>query len=125
MKNIISQLIGSAAAKAHATGTLPSDAFPPVEIEVPKIETHGDFATNFAMLSAKIQKMAPRQIAQAVVDCLEDDQGLLDRVELAGPGFINFFVKTSAWPQLVQQVLEQDQHYGQSAIGKGQKVKYG
>ncbi len=123
MKNYIVQLVANAAAKAYASGLLPSDAFPPVEIEVPKMESHGDFATNFAMLSAKAQKMAPRLIAQILVDCLQDDQDRLDRVEIAGPGFVNFFVKASAWPQLVAQVLAQDRRFGQSDMGRGRKIQ--
>jgi arginyl-tRNA synthetase len=70
MKHKIIALIAAAARKAHETGTLASDDFPPVALEEPKIGQHGDFATNFAMLSAKAQKMAPRQIAQAIVDHL-------------------------------------------------------
>ncbi len=123
MKNSIIELITSAAHRAHASGALPSDMFPSVEIEEPKIETHGDFATNFAMLSAKLQKMAPRQIAQAIVDHIDDSQGVLDRVEIAGPGFVNFFVKPEAWAPLVDHVLNQNSAYGASDIGKGLKVQ--
>jgi arginyl-tRNA synthetase len=123
MKNKILALIQSAALRAHTSGALPSDKFPSVEIEEPKIETHGDFATNFAMLSAKLQKMAPRHIAQAIVDHIDDSQGLLDRVAIAGPGFVNFFVKPEAWAPLVDQVLEQSRTYGASNVGKGQRVQ--
>lgn len=123
MKNSIIELITSAAHRAHASGALPSDEFPPVEIEEPKIETHGDFATNFAMLSARAQKMAPRQIAQAIVDHIEDTRGVLDRAEIAGPGFVNFFIKPEAWAPLVDQVLDQNSAYGASNVGNGQKVQ--
>ncbi|MGD9215859.1 MAG: arginine--tRNA ligase, partial [Desulfobacteraceae bacterium] len=123
MKNNIIELITSAAHRAHSTGALPSDLFPAVEIEEPKIETHGDFATNFAMLSAKLQKMAPRGIAQAVVDHIDDTQGILDRVEIAGPGFVNFFVKPEAWAPLVDDVLDQKSLYGACDVGQGQRVQ--
>lgn len=123
MKKTIFDLITAAAQKAHASGALPSGDFPRVEIEAPKIETHGDFATNFAMLSAKIQKMAPRQIAQAVIDHLEDTRGILDRVEIAGPGFINFFVQPEAWAPMVNDVLDQNSRYGAADIGKGTKIQ--
>jgi arginyl-tRNA synthetase len=123
MKNRIIDLIAAAAGKAHAAGALPSDAFPPVEVEVPKIETHGDFATNFAMLSARAQKMAPRLIAQALVDHLDDTQGLIARTEIAGPGFINFFVPPAAWLPVVEQVLAQDLRYGACDMGQGLKIQ--
>jgi arginyl-tRNA synthetase len=123
MKVSISELILSAARKAHETGALPSNAFPDVEVEEPKMDTHGDFATNFAMLSAKVQKMAPRQIAQAVIDHMEDADGLLARVETAGPGFINFHVKPEAWTPIVSRVLERKSRFGASDIGKGEKVQ--
>ena len=123
MKKSIIELISTAAQKAHSSGALPSDMFPTVEIEEPKIETHGDFATNFAMLSAKLQKMAPRQIAQAIVDHIDDTQNILDRVEIAGPGFVNFFVKPEAWVPLVNHVLDQNTLFGASNIGQGQKVQ--
>ncbi|MEJ2156954.1 MAG: arginine--tRNA ligase [Desulfobacteraceae bacterium] len=123
MKASIIDLVLSAARKAYATGALPSDEFPRVEVEEPKIETHGDFATNFAMLSAKVQKMAPRQIAQAVIDHLEDPDGLLSRVEPAGPGFINFYIKPEAWTPMVSVVLQQKSAFGASDFGNGEKIQ--
>ncbi|MFZ1984916.1 MAG: arginine--tRNA ligase [Desulfatitalea sp.] len=123
MKSAIREWILNAAHKAHAAGALPSDLFPAVEVDEPKSETHGDFATNFAMLAAKTLKMAPRNIAQALVDHMEDSQGRLVRVEIAGPGFLNFFLAPSAWPQGVAQVLAEDLRYGASDLGRGQTVQ--
>jgi arginyl-tRNA synthetase len=123
MKHHIIELIAAAARHAHDAGALPSDEFPPVELEEPKIEAHGDFATNFAMLSAKAQKMPPRKIAQALVDHIEDADHLLERVEIAGPGFINFFIQSTAWGPRVGQILEQNHAYGASKIGQGRKIQ--
>lgn len=123
MKKSLIDMIAAAAVKAHAAGALPSDEFAPVELDVPKIETHGDFATNFAMLSARQQKMAPRQIAQAVLDHIDDTHGLIARTEIAGPGFINFFIQPAAWPPLIENVLTQDRQYGHSQMGNGQKIQ--
>jgi arginyl-tRNA synthetase len=123
MKHLIIDLITAAAKRAHEAGALPCDEFPPVEVEAPKIEAHGDFATNFAMISAKAQKMAPRKIAQALLDHMADADRLLDRMEIAGPGFINFFVRPTAWGPWVRQVLDQNHTYGASAIGQGQKIQ--
>jgi arginyl-tRNA synthetase len=123
MKHNIIDLIAAAARHAHDAGALPSDEFPPVELEEPKFEAHGDFATNFAMLSAKAQKMAPRKIAQALMDHIEDANHLLDRVEIAGPGFINFFIQPTAWGPRVGQVLDQDHAYGASTVGRGRRIQ--
>jgi len=123
MKQKIIDLIAAAARKAHAAGCLPASELPPVEVEEPKMGSHGDFATNFAMLAAKTQKMAPRKIAQAVVDHLEDSDNLLVQVDIAGPGFINFFIKPQAWAPWVHQVLTQGSAYGASQMGRGLKVQ--
>ena len=123
MKDNICNLIISAAEKAHADGVLPSDAFPDVEVERPRAADHGDFATNFAMISAKAQRMAPRQIAQAIVDHIDDTQNLISRTEIAGPGFINFFIRPEAWAPLISNVLEQGKAYGATDIGQGRKVQ--
>lgn len=123
MRDTIRQIILAAAKQAHAGGALPSNAFPGVEVERPRATGHGDFATNFAMISAKGQRMAPRQIAQAIVDYIEDADNILQRVEIAGPGFINFFVRPEAWAPLVSQILQQDRSYGSADIGRGRKVQ--
>ena len=123
MKAYVRTLIAAAAKNAHAQGRLPADAFPEIEVEEPKNDTHGDFATNFAMLSAKTQKMAPRRIAQAVIDCLDDKAGILKTVEIAGPGFINFHLHASAWQPVVGKVLSLDDRYGACDIGNGAKIQ--
>ena len=112
-----------AAEKAHIEGALPSSQFPDVEIEVPKLEAHGDFATNFAMLSAKVQKMAPRKIAEILCAHISDPFERIERTEIAGPGFINFFLKQAAWPPVVRDVLTQDREYGATDLGRGRKVQ--
>ncbi len=116
-----------AARKAFENGALPSDQVPDMEIETPKHDGQGDFSTNFAMVSARHQKMAPRQIAQAVVDAMspaDGDNGLpIEKIEIAGPGFINFFLSDAAWHPIVDQVLEADERYGQSDAGQGQRVQ--
>ncbi len=123
MKQYIEELILASAARAHADGALPSAEIPAMVVEEPKADNHGDLATNFAMLSAKIQKMAPRAIAQAVIDHLEDSRSLIDRVDIAGPGFINFFLKAEAWGPVVGQVLAQDRAYGAVDLGHGERIQ--
>jgi len=123
MKQKIRRIITEAAKRAHASGVLPSPDFPEVEVEEPKVETHGDFSTNLAMVSAKVQKMAPRKIAEAVLDYLEDPEGILMKSEIAGPGFVNFFVRPTAWHPLLSEIHRKKDRYGESDIGKGEKVQ--
>ncbi|MCG8619585.1 MAG: arginine--tRNA ligase, partial [Desulfobacterales bacterium] len=127
MKTILRDMVLRAARKAFEDGALPSDQVPDMEIETPKHDGQGDFSTNFAMVSARHQKMAPRQIAQAVVDAMSlegEGEGLpIAKVEIAGPGFINFFLSEAAWHPVVDQVLEEDERYGRSDAGQGQRVQ--
>jgi len=122
MKHTIKNMVTAAAVKAVAAGRLPSGQLPDMEIEAPKHDSQGDLSTNFAMVSAAIQKMAPRQIAQVLIDHMEP-RDWIDKIEVAGPGFINFFLKPAAWHPVVDQVLEADDRYGASDLGKGEQVQ--
>ncbi len=122
MKQLIKNLVITAAQKAMDVGRLPSREMPDMEIEAPKHESQGDLSTNFAMVSAAVQKMAPRQIAQALIDHMASEDWI-EKIEVAGPGFINFFLKPSAWHPVVDQVLAADERYGASDFGKGDRVQ--
>ncbi len=122
MKQSIKEIVREAALTACKNGDLPSDQIPEMEIEVPRHTSHGDFSTNVAMVSASIQKMAPRKIAEHIVSEIELS-GIIEKVEIAGPGFINFFLSNTAWQPVVNQVLEQDEKYGSSTIGGNERVQ--
>ncbi len=122
MKQIIRRTVLDAAKKAFEKGVISSDQTPDMEVEEPKHKSHGDLSTNFAMVSASAQKMPPRKIAEAVVSNIETG-GLIEKVEIAGPGFINFFLSNKAWQPVVDEILEQDESYGSSHIGKNEKVQ--
>jgi arginyl-tRNA synthetase len=123
MKQKIKDLIKKAVQIAHEKGALPSADIPEAEVEEPKADSHGDFSTNIAMVTASIQKMPPRKIAEAIVAHLPDAQSIIEKTEIAGPGFINFFVKPSAWHPVLRQIHEADTAYGATDIGKGQKFQ--
>ena len=91
IKDILAAAIKAAAQKAIDDGTLKPGALPEVMLEVPPQKEFGDFATNFAMQSARSLHCAPRQIAQAVVNNL--DCASVEKAESAGPGFSNFYLK--------------------------------
>ncbi|MBF0549598.1 MAG: arginine--tRNA ligase [Deltaproteobacteria bacterium] len=90
-----------------------------VELSVPKERSHGHFSTNLAMSLASAQKMAPRKLAQIIIDHLVDEEGILDRTEIAGPGFINFFVRPEYWRACLLEIGRQGKDYGRSEIGLG------
>ena len=123
MKNRIKKLIIEAASQAQAKGLLSSADFPEVNVEKPKVEAHGDFSTNFAMVIASLQKMAPRKVAQAIVDQLNDSGRLLEKIEIAGPGFINFYVTPAAWHPVLLEIQKTDRRFGASELGGGERVQ--
>jgi arginyl-tRNA synthetase len=123
IKNNLKQIVREAAQRAHAEGHLPSDDFPDVEIEEPKNETHGDFSTNLAMIMAKVQKMPPRKVAEILQPYFEEAAAWIQQTEIAGPGFINFFIAPEAWGPVLTTIHAANDRYGASAIGKGRKIQ--
>jgi arginyl-tRNA synthetase len=91
-------------------------------LELPKHEGQGDFSTNMALVLAGIEKGNPRKLAAKIVELLAGDDDLIDRLEVAGPGFVNIFVKTGVWQGLMPQIIERGDDFGCSAIGSGRKV---
>lgn len=121
MKEAIRSLIAAAVEAAYGSGGLPSAALPEFEVEEPRMKAHGDYATNFAMTAAALYKKAPRAIAETIIHHLNDADGLIARTEIAGPGFINFFLNLSAWLPVLKAV-HADQTFGACDIGAGRKV---
>jgi arginyl-tRNA synthetase len=92
-----------------------------IALEPPKDSAHGDLATNAAMVLAKPAGLPPRALAERIVPLLSSDP-FIDKVEIAGPGFINLTLSLRFWPTVLRMVLEQGDGYGKSAIGKSQVV---
>ena len=110
IKDILAAAIKDAAQKAIDNGALKPGVLPEVMLEVPPQKEFGDFATNFAMQSARSLHCAPRQIAQAVVDNL--DCASVEKMEIAGPGFINFYLKQNWTADLLKSILAAGENYG-------------
>ncbi|CQR72900.1 Arginine--tRNA ligase [Sporomusa ovata DSM 2662] len=113
--------IGQAATKAIADGVFVAGHLPEIALEVPPQKEFGDYATNFAMQSAKAAKMNPRVIAQAIIDRLNEPW--LDKALLAGPGFINFYLKSDILYQDLADILAAGENFGQTNAGQGQRVQ--
>ena len=110
IKDILAAAIKAAAQKAIDSGSLKPGTLPEVMLEVPPQKEFGDFATNFAMQSARSLHCAPRQIAQAVVDNL--DCASVEKAEIAGPGFINFYLKQNWTSDLLASIIAAGENYG-------------
>ncbi len=123
MKTTIRKQIVSALEKASEKGALNIATMPDIEVEVPKVEAHGDFSTNIAMILASSQKMPPRKIAETIIANLEDPEQIIVKTEIAGPGFINFYMKASAWIPFLTAVHDLGEKFGASNIGKGHRIQ--
>ena len=109
--------------KAFRLGELISNEFPEILVEEPKVGSQGDLSVNTAMVMAKSQKMPPKKIADIIVKNIEDTQCVLEKTEVAGPGFINFYLKPTAYHPVLLEVHEKDGNYGASDMGKGIKTQ--
>ena len=122
MKNRLRALIEQGLSALQASGALPADVdIPAFVIERPAQRAHGDFSSNAAMLLAKAARSNPRALAQQLVDALPADAAVA-RVEIAGPGFVNFHLTPEAWQDVVRQVHAQGAGYGRNASGAGRTV---
>lgn len=91
-------------------------------VELPKHEGQGDFSSNIALLLAGIEKQNPRQIAAKIVEKLILETELFERVEIAGPGFVNFFINSNVWRGLIPHIMAEGSHYGKGEVGSDRKV---
>jgi len=123
MKEQLRQQISEALQECYAAGTLISGEFPEFALEVPAHAEHGDFAANVAMLLARDEKKPPRKIAEILVAALGAGGGLWSKVEIAGPGFINFFLTNRCWYGILDEIVRQGSDYGRSRAGQRQAVQ--
>ena len=94
---------------------------PKVRLDHTKDKSHGDYATNIALMLAKQAKTSPLELAKIIVNQLED-ASFIKKTEIAGPGFINFFLSDASSTSIVSEIIELGEMYGKSEIGKGQSI---
>jgi arginyl-tRNA synthetase len=99
------------------------DQIPDVILEIPKEKAHGDYSTNMAMQLARVAKKAPRMIAEALVSNFDHSKASIEKIELAGPGFINFYMDNSYLTELIPTVLKAGEKYGETQAGNRQKIQ--
>ncbi len=123
-KKDLQEIIAKSVSQAQASGALQfAGPIPPFEIETPKQAEHGDFASNVAFILAPKVKRSPQMIAETIKQNITDPAGILSKVEVAGPGFINFFLQDSYWYQVLPEIDRLGPAYGDSDLGAGKRVQ--
>ncbi|GEN25736.1 arginine--tRNA ligase [Halomonas cupida] len=122
MKDTIVSLLEAALDELKQQHIVPADITPAIKVDPTRDKAHGDYATNLALMLAKPAGQPPRQLADKLVAALPESAAV-SRVDIAGPGFINFFAATDAAAQVVRQVLEAGDSFGRSLTGQGRKVQ--
>ena len=116
------ELIVEALGKLTAEETVPAVPVPVFSIEIPADKSHGDFAANTAMVCAKAFKMPPRKIAELLCEKIELEGSLFERTEVAGPGFMNFFLSRKWFSDVVENVITEKENFGKTDFGGGKRV---
>ena len=122
MKQQLAQYISQSIDKLIEQGDLAQDFSANIQIIASKEASQGDFASNVALVNAKPAAMPPRELAQKIVDAMSGIEGI-ERIEIAGPGFINFYITPGFGQSLVQQILEQGERFGLSDVGANKRIQ--
>ncbi|MGW6190482.1 arginine--tRNA ligase [Bacillus cereus] len=120
VKELIKEEIQAAVLKAELAT---EEQIPNVVLESPKDKTNGDFSTNMAMQLARVAKKAPRMIAEELVANFDKAKASIEKIEIAGPGFINFYMDNSYLTDLIPTIVNAGEAYGETNTGKGEKVQ--
>ena len=121
MKSTVEQVLDQALRELQQSGIIPHDVAIDIKVDRTKDAGHGDYATNMALILAKPSGQSPRKMAELLVQTIAS-HALIERVEIAGPGFINFFMKSTERAQIIATVLTAGAQFGRSNLGHGQKV---
>ncbi len=122
MKKTLETLISKALTTLQSNGILDDTITPSIHVERTRDSSHGDFATNLALVLAKSAKTNPRQLAQQLIDAMPAND-VVSKIELAGAGFINFFIDANAQYQIISTIHKEAHQFGLSQIGAGKKVQ--
>jgi arginyl-tRNA synthetase len=123
MKSKIIKILKESLDTAIRKGQLPEISLPYIEVEASANPEHGDYAANAAMILASQTRQNPRKIAQIIQENLSDPENIIEKTQIAGPGFINFVIKDSFWHIALKNIDEQNEQYGSINSGDGKKVQ--
>jgi arginyl-tRNA synthetase len=119
----VTEALQQAIQQAKQKGLLKKvEAWPALMVELPKRPEWGDLASAIAMTAATIEQRAPKDIAQAILDNLDQPRAIFDRVEIAAPGFLNMTVRRDLWRKVLLQIAAEGDAYGRNDLGKGRRV---
>ncbi len=121
-KEEIKEIIMSALGRLVSGGVIPEEPLPPFQVTVPADSSHGDFSANAALVSAKALKMNPRELSRQICEAAELAGSCFDKIETAGPGFLNFFVGNKWYEDVVKNVCSLGGDYGKTGLGRGKRV---
>lgn len=121
-KEQIMSAVKAAAERAIAAGALPGGELTPFTVETPANREHGDYAVNAAMAWARVFRKAPRAVAEALTGQLDLEGTFIDRCEIAGPGFMNFFLNDTYYAEILRDIEKKGADYGKSDFGGGKRV---
>ena len=123
MKKLLVALLEKSIQASIDGGILSVAALPPIEMELTKDPRHGDYASNAAMILAAQARKNPREIAKILSERIDDSGQILEKVEIAGPGFMNFFIREGCWASLLEHVDREGDRYGSADLGKGRRIQ--
>lgn len=121
MKHTVEQLLKHAIISLQKTGELPDNLDIEIKVDRAKDTAHGDYASNLALVLAKPCRQPPRKLAELLLKTIPDAPAI-EKIEIAGAGFINFFIRNSSRSQIIAEVLDKGERFGCSTLGKNQKV---
>jgi arginyl-tRNA synthetase len=122
-KKLLRDLITDSLNRAREAGLVAFAELPAFDVEAPRQAEHGDFATNAALVLASQAKQSPRRLAEIIKDGISAPGNVLKKVEIAGPGFLNFFLEDAYWREVLPEILRQVENYGNCSLGDGLKVQ--
>ncbi|NIS61548.1 MAG: arginine--tRNA ligase [Proteobacteria bacterium] len=123
MKKTLTELVNDSIHRCMDRGLLNSREIPPVIVESPKERSHGDYATNIAMVMTAREGRPAHEVARVILDQLEDEDEVIEKAEIAGPGFINFFLKKEVWYSVLEEIEGGRDDFGKGQIGKRRRVQ--
>ncbi|MBN1574570.1 MAG: arginine--tRNA ligase [Deltaproteobacteria bacterium] len=128
MKNKLAKIVRVVISDLKEEGLISTELLPEPQIETPKDQRHGDFASNIAMVLASMENKNPRELADRIAGAIKgndisDAKAIVKDVKVAGPGFINFTLNDSVWHDSLREVLSNEEDYGRSDVGDGQRVQ--
>lgn len=123
MRHSVTTLIRNVLKEAKAKGLLRLETIPPIPVELPRQSSHGDVVTTVALVLSPMEKKSPQEIAKIILEGLEGKDEDFEKIEIAGPGFINFTFRKEHWLEVLRDIIRKGDAYGRSDIGKGLKIQ--